>query len=110
MSTMIDERADELDPHATPAYSASRPYFYASSDGEGESTIRIRASAASIYPALLQTNSVDRTVDATPAAGSAALVTYIFAAISSNEVSGRSEEHTSELQSHNAISYAVFCL
>ena len=22
----------------------------------------------------------------------------------------RSEEHTSELQSHNAISYAVFCL
>ena len=27
-----------------------------------------------------------------------------------NETLYRSEEHTSELQSHNAISYAVFCL
>ena len=26
------------------------------------------------------------------------------------EVATRSEEHTSELQSHNTISYAVFCL
>ena len=34
----------------------------------------------------------------------------IFASISEFEKSVRSEEHTSELQSHSFISYAVFCL
>ena len=42
--------------------------------------------------------------------GRAALVCLLMIAYGLTIRSGRSEEHTSELQSHSFISYAVFCL
>ena len=35
---------------------------------------------------------------------------YVMATLPANTKKDRSEEHTSELQSHSFISYAVFCL
>ena len=42
--------------------------------------------------------------------GIAVLYVVLFTGFSWYHLFGRSEEHTSELQSHSFISYAVFCL
>src|ERR1043166_5168581 len=49
-------------------------------------------------------------IDEAVKAGRLRATTDAAAAISSSDVSMRSEEHTSELQSRFGISYAVFCL
>src|SRR3546814_5651446 len=52
----------------------------------------------------------DATPVASPAAGEKTTAIVVSATHDPLRVSGRSEEHTSELQSLMRISYAVFCL
>src|SRR3546814_6851560 len=92
----LHRRADEA------AVGAERPAVIDAAVGKGVAGLR-RADA---HPAMRA--NVQRYVDLT--AGGARYDDLVVAKVAHNIVAGRSEEHTSELQSLMRISYAVFGL
>src|SRR3546814_6340588 len=86
-ATALAALATEIAHHSARYHTNDAPEI---SDADYDALVRRNSAIEAAFPHLIRTDSPSRLVGAAPA--------------------GRSEEHTSELQSLMRISYAVFCL